>query len=273
MEFHLRHTSSTNLPPSLFIPPRILTSPQPLPSNWIDYFLSVQLPLPLPSNGEVFGVFAESLSPVLTILSSLSKLGVNPNKEGELRIEILGATVPYEGSFLPAFEELLHQLPNLKSLSLCFIGNEVPLTLEATHTETFLSTCPTCTQADRKVGFEWRSGLYHELVEQKELKEKVDLVVCFSSGIGMEDWDESSQWKPTLEGLLRRKLPILMVANTKEEAKEDLKVLTTLAKGKLVYELERNIFCGGDVNIDVFEEEGYWRRNEWIFGILGVSEV
>lgn len=245
----------------------------------MEYFQSVELPNPTPSNAEVFGIFAESLSPILTIIQSIKKFNLLESKSAEdtLHLEIIGSTINYEGSFLPAFEEILHQLPSLTNISITFIGLEIPLTLEATHTETFLSTCPECTKSDRKISFEWRSGLYHELKEQKELKNEVDLVIIFSSGVGLEDWDEEtfdsefSPWTGTFDSLLETDVPILMVANTEEEAKDDFRILATSkgSKASVTWGIERNIWCGGDVHVDVFEQGGMWRRNEWTFGIKG----
>lgn len=181
-----------------------------------------------------------------------------------LTVHILGATPTYEGSFLPTYEEILHQLPDVKILRVIFIGLEVPIELEAVARETEMACCPICTSLGRKRTSTWRHGTYQDLVEELPTP---DLVVAFSPGFSQEDWKEST-WKESVETILKKKIPLVVTSNTKEDGMYDLSVLKKEAGAQVQWDLERNVWCGYP-RVDRWEEGGAWRSNEWWFGIKG----
>ncbi|GAA6059389.1 hypothetical protein JCM10212_003621 [Sporobolomyces blumeae] len=151
-------------PPSLWVPTRILpasTSPFPLPASWTEYLDSVKDELPTkptrPTTAEVYGVFVEGLSPVLTILEALDRFGIatlldqsrpsrassGSSRAGDgngddteqgarntgqttLTVYLVDESLATCSSWIPTFEELQHQLPVIEHLDLVTVSPVPP---------------------------------------------------------------------------------------------------------------------------------------------------
>lgn len=280
-EFYLRLSlasssgkSPTSTLPS-WTPARLLPTAEPLPSSWEKYLETTQLP-PGRSNAEVYGVFVEALSPVLTILEGSRRLGFGLDWGGQekLVIHIVGATVEVEGAAgLQAYEELLHQLPKLKKLELVFVGDEVPDEIESYPLTHAGLLCPTCTAAGRERTAVWRKGAYHSLVTELP---KADLIVAFNAGFSHLPV-LVSPWTPTLVHIIGNSLPFVWTAQTVAEALEDQKRIEELDGGSRGQRVEwaatGNRWGGAWMRVDVWEQEGGWRNNAWWGGLAGVGAI
>ncbi|GAA5971671.1 hypothetical protein JCM11641_000680 [Rhodosporidiobolus odoratus] len=126
LQKHLSRTASftpdkPSAPPpqSVFIPPRILSSPQPLPRSWEDYLASLPSPA-FPSSTSLADISATHLpplSPTLTILSALRRLWPEQaDRATRLTLLLLDETPETSKLTVVAMEELFHQMPSLSSI-------------------------------------------------------------------------------------------------------------------------------------------------------------
>ncbi|KAJ7447651.1 hypothetical protein FB451DRAFT_1054349 [Mycena latifolia] len=124
--------------------------------------------------------------------------------------QIIGtATKEIEAALI--FEEILHRLPEIKTLKLLLCGPEVPgLRIpKVIPTE----TCPSlaCSRST-----------YHSYVQNQGTKfEKPDLCIAFNSGASQE----SHTWPATLKVLVERKIPSVFTAYNREEAEGEAALL------------------------------------------------
>ncbi|GAA5837040.1 hypothetical protein JCM11251_004481 [Rhodosporidiobolus azoricus] len=106
-------------PQPVYIPPRLLSSPSPLPKTWKDY-LSALPPFPpsfQPTEAQLYGSLLPPLAPALTILSSLRRLFPSSADEAtSLTLLLLDSTPETSKRETLALEELFHQLPALVRL-------------------------------------------------------------------------------------------------------------------------------------------------------------
>ncbi|KAJ6518318.1 hypothetical protein C8R47DRAFT_1312737 [Mycena vitilis] len=165
---------------------------------------------------------SDNLSMAMTILYGLEQL--NPDdawtRKHTLTIHIIGAnTKEINGAMV--FEEILHRLPEVKTLKMVLCGPEmpgghIPRTIA-------LDTCAECTQRGRRRVHEHVADTYHSYVQNKATKfEKPDLAIAFNSNTALES---AQIWPATLKLLHDRKIPALFTTYNREEAETEAKVL------------------------------------------------
>ncbi|GAA5947378.1 hypothetical protein JCM3765_001649 [Sporobolomyces pararoseus] len=279
-EFLLRQhlassSSSTSSSPSLWVPNRILSTPQPLPSSWSEYLSDVSnfLPSPSPPLAEIYGVFLESLSPVFTILSALDRLDeFDLSNLSRLTLYLIDESLQTCSNWIPCLEELQHQLPLLKTLNLITVSPLPPPTTSSsasTSTSTSqltsltkLPMCPNCTQKGKS-----RTITHLESLPSK--LEKNSLAISFNSSIALLSGTTDSNsnpntfWSKTLNSLFndndkeeKIKVPLLLTSQTREEARDTIQALTSCDrqdKIEQVWKFEKNVWRGGWGRV-----EGWW---------------
>ncbi|KAJ7844891.1 hypothetical protein B0H14DRAFT_2775756 [Mycena olivaceomarginata] len=165
---------------------------------------------------------SDNLTMAMTILYGLEKLNDDDawTRKHTLTVHILGATAK-EITGAMVFEEILHRLPEIKTLKLVLCGPEmpgghIPRTIA-------LDTCPECTRLGRKRIHEHVADTYHGFVQNKGTKfEKPDLCIAFNSGASQES---THTWPATFKFLVERKILSLFTAYNREEAEAEATLL------------------------------------------------
>ncbi|KAJ7743443.1 hypothetical protein DFH07DRAFT_835518 [Mycena maculata] len=182
---------------------------------------TVGVPASLPM-GPWIRAASDNLTMAMTILYVLEQLNDDDawTKKHTLTIHILGAaTREITGSVV--FEEILHRLPQVKTLKLLLCGLEmaggrVPRVFP-------MDTCPVCTAQGRKRVHEHVSDTYHAYVQAQGTKfETPDLCIAFNSGASQES---THSWPATFKLLVDRKMPSVFTAFNREEAKAEAALL------------------------------------------------
>ncbi|KAJ7190580.1 hypothetical protein GGX14DRAFT_507204 [Mycena pura] len=167
---------------------------------------------------------SNALTMPMTILYALEKLHDDDawTKKSTLTIHILGATAEEITSAM-VFEEILHRLPDVKTLKLLFCGPEIsggrmPRVIS-------MDTCPECTRRGRKRVHEHTADTYHGYVDSQGTKfAPPDLAIAFNSGASQES---THTWPPTFKVLVARKIRALFTAYNREEAEAEAGLLRT----------------------------------------------
>ncbi|KAJ7899700.1 hypothetical protein B0H13DRAFT_2029673 [Mycena leptocephala] len=165
---------------------------------------------------------SDNLTMAMTILYGLEKLNDDDawTRKHTLTVHILGSNMK-EITGAMVFEEILHRLPEVKTLKLVLCGPEmpgghIPRTIA-------LDTCPECTELGRKRIHEHVSDTYHGFVQNRGSKfERPDLCVAFNSGASQQSMNT---WPTTFKLLVERKIPTLFTAYNREEAEAEAALL------------------------------------------------
>ncbi|KAJ7183475.1 hypothetical protein C8R46DRAFT_1308118 [Mycena filopes] len=166
---------------------------------------------------------SELLSIPMSILYALENLNDDDawTKKNTLNIHILGAARP-EVVAGALFEEILHRLPEVKTLKLLLCGPEMQTDPEMRSDRT-AETCPECTKLGRKRVHEHITDTYHGYVKKQGTKfQPPDLAIAFNSGASQES---RHTWPPTFKILLERKIPSVFTAHNREEAEGEAALL------------------------------------------------
>lgn len=192
-------------------------------------------------------------------------------EQEEIVLHVIGATVEVEGSTgIQSWEEILHQLPAVKKLTIYFIGDEVPDDIETHSSEIGLETCPPCAKKGRTRTVQWRKGFYHNVAPSLPVP---SLIVALNAGFSHLPILRSP-WTATLVSILSSPIPLLWTAQTLDEAKEDQERIDELVrdseKGKREggFGVRRNAWAGEWVRVDGWEKSGGWANNVWVGGVV-----
>ncbi|CAG8673006.1 16208_t:CDS:2 [Racocetra persica] len=201
----------------------------PLPKDWSSYWKWRKAPPQFNQLDAVRRVITNSLSLPLTILSALERFYSRSQLRSfdGLVIHLIGAG-KYEVSALMSFEEIMHILPNIRTLQLILIGIE----LSSKTMGVSLQCCPRCTKADRKRIYSLHPISYHEYSASDDFITP-QIVVGFNIGL----YDEF--WKPSVEFLIEKELPCIFTSYSKDEANQDAKMLKTLG-AKIIVSANEN---------------------------------
>ncbi|KAK6971954.1 MYND-type domain-containing protein [Favolaschia claudopus] len=225
---------------------------------------SVGVPTTLSMGPWVRGA-SDNLTMPMTILYGLEKMNEGDDgwtKKHTLTVHILGASTK-ELTGAMGFEEILHRLPEIKTLKLVLCGPEMPGgRIPQTIT---METCPDCTRRGRKRIHEHACDTYHAFVQNKGTKyEKPDLCIAFNSGASQES---IQTWPATFKLLVERKVPSLFTAYNREEAEAEAAILRS-AGAKLLSPLgpNKNPWGSGKVIPEPNSVYGFYAVNGWLAG-------
>ncbi|KAJ7443996.1 hypothetical protein FB451DRAFT_1568504 [Mycena latifolia] len=130
--------------------------------------------------------------------------------------QILGAATK-EVQAAMMFEDILHCLPEIKTVKLLLCGPGVPGARIPRVIP--METCPDCKNKSRKRIHEYVADTYHSYVQNQGTKfEKPDLCIAFNSGASQES---AHTWPATFKVLIERKIPCVLTAYNREEAEAD----------------------------------------------------
>ncbi|KAJ7488976.1 hypothetical protein FB451DRAFT_1080414 [Mycena latifolia] len=209
---------------------------------------------------------SDSLSRAMTILYALEKLNDDDGwtRKDTLTIHIIGASIK-EVSLGITFEEILHRLPKVKTLKLCWLvlcgpdlaGRHLQRTLEA--------ACPECKQLGRKRIHEHAPYTYHELVQNKGSEfEAPDLCIAFNSGASQASMHT---WPATFQVLVERRIPSLFTSYNREEA--ELEAALLRAAGATLHSAlgpTKNPWGSIDATPEPTKVYGFHAVNGWLAG-------
>jgi splicing suppressor protein 51 len=192
----------------------------PLPKDWNGYFKWRKASRIL-QHDSYCRVITNTLSLPLTILSALERFYTRDQLHSidDMVIHLIGAN-QYELLALMTFEEIMHVLPNIKTLQLVMIGLE----MTSRNNGFPLQCCPRCTDKNRKRICSMYPVTYHDFAISLDYNQP-HLAVGFNTGLYEDD---TELWKPTIECLLDKNLPCSFTSYSKEEATEDVKILKDL---------------------------------------------
>ncbi|GAA6011602.1 hypothetical protein JCM11491_004701 [Sporobolomyces phaffii] len=283
-EFFLRQhlasaASSSSSTPSLWVPNRIVraSTARARPASWPEYLASVTeyLPTPNPPLAEIYGVFVEALSPVLTILASLDRLVDSyPDDDGRFTLYLVDESLETCSNWIPCLEELQHQVAALRHVAIVTVSPTVSQPQSQSQagganqkttqrsSVTQLPMCPACTREGRT-----RTITHVEHLPAaptlRAARSKA-LAVSFNSSLALADASGTgtSFWAQTLETISTPGygVPFLVTSQTRDEAGDALDVLSTGGGGggcawdrECGWTLERNAWRGGWGRV-----EGWW---------------
>lgn len=222
--------------------------------------------MPKVTAAEVYGVFLEGLSPALTALAALRRF--RPDEADVLEavtVALVDQDPSTAGAWLPAFEEVGHQLPKLKNLELVLLSGSTPGSATKAQGRVPLPLCPTCTDQGRT-----RSLQSVPVSSPSDLPPTAPtLAFAHSTSLPGEDPDAVSPfWATSLAYLKAHGVPLVVACNTAEEAQEALERCKESGLG-VAWGVERNVWAGGRPWVDGWEEDGFWRTGGWWFGVRG----
>ncbi|KAJ7064326.1 hypothetical protein C8F01DRAFT_1130998 [Mycena amicta] len=206
---------------------------------------------------------SNSLTMPMSILWALETLnGSNKDwtKKHTLTIHILGATMT-EVTAAMVFEEILHRLPEVKTLKLLLCGPE----MQSGRSPRIypMDPCPECTRRGRKRVHEHTSDTYHDYVSAQGSKfEKPDLAIAFNSGASSEG---GSKWLPTMELLVEKKIKSVFTAYNSDEAHGDGAVLRSVG-ARLIVEPSKNPWGSAKLIPEPAKVYGFYSASGWIAG-------
>lgn len=155
----------------------------------------------------------DTLTMPLTIISALEDISFD---KPHLNVYLLGASHP---GFLALsiFEEILHLVPQLKSLHITADGrNSWKEQLKPIN----FQCCPICTSSGRCRSIASYRGVYHDFAKTSEYI-KPDLVVAFNTG-WIDGPDPLSHWRPSIELFVASGVPALFTVYNANEAWNEL---------------------------------------------------
>jgi splicing suppressor protein 51 len=176
-----------------------------------------------------------------------------------ITLHLIGATAK-ELDALMLFEELLHLLPNLRSIHCDFIGLELPRPVDdGTIT---LSCCEACTSLKCTRSMSMFKGSYTEFIRAQQVFKKPDLAVLFHTGHSQESVEE---WKPAVQFLATAGFPSMFTCFNGKEMEEETAGLKSIGAKFLVEGCE-NRWRGLRPLLEVAEEtegatffmNGFW---------------
>lgn len=284
-EFHLRHSLSqahlaSPSPPSLWIPTRRLSSLAPLPeSGWEAYLTSPSVAASLPTNpppttAQIYGIWLEALAPPLSFLSALRHLPSSQiDTSKSLTLHILEETHQSLSAWLPALEELGHQLPSLRSTEIRACAPTIT-TSGPSAKGVPLPVCPEC-----KLEGKERKVVSCGGISSASKAGSLQAAVVWNRSFAQSD-PEAPWWKDQLRLLFSPSsstsaIPLIWFSLTAEESADELEALLAWARVELrgeekvdvLWRPERNEWSGGWPRVDLWEEDGVVRRGEWSFAV------
>lgn len=178
----------------------------------------------------------ESATVPLTIIAGLEAAGLATRDK--LTIHLVGAS-SREFSATGMMEELLHYLPTLKKIHICYIGPEVDENLNRPGQNL---ACEKCQPAGRNRTCSFYNSEYHTLLKASKASgpQQADLIVALNTGMAEV---ASESWKKTLEYILQEKIPGVFTAYSWPEAEMEDKLLRGMG-AKFLVEVQENKWRG-----------------------------
>ncbi|KAK7455903.1 hypothetical protein VKT23_010942 [Stygiomarasmius scandens] len=213
------------------------------------------------------------LSMPMTILYALQKLNGEDEswtKKDTLIIHILGASISTELMNAQLFEEILHRLPELKTLKLILVGPELNV---QDSRPVDMDTCPDCRRKGRKRTHHHHTMLYHDYVSRQSARFNTpDLAVAFNSGAserGEDGVGPGDSWKETMKLLVEKKIPSVFTSFNESEALTESQMLREAGASLFLKDQLgpcRNPWGSMSLKPEPNAVSGWYGENMWLAG-------
>ena len=242
-------------------------SDNPLASAVNDSCQPVEQDLKTVHFSRILKIATDSSSYYLTILAGLETSLPDLASRTSLTLHLLGPSME-ELKTLRLSEELLHLLPNLRTLILGFVGPDYPAIEHESKGLEGIECCPDCTSAGRTRQIFHSKSLYHDFSSKNTLAVEYppDMLIAFNSG--HEDSDSES-WQPTLQMILDMGQPAVFTTYNRQEALQEASVLEKM-DADFVIKPEENQWKGLLPHLDTFEARyDRFYLNAWWYVVKG----
>ncbi|KIK50989.1 hypothetical protein GYMLUDRAFT_252459 [Collybiopsis luxurians FD-317 M1] len=213
----------------------------------------------------ILRAISEELSYPMTILYMLQKLNKGEEwTKDTLSIHLLGASLLKEATFGDVFEEILHHLPQVKTLKLLLCNPD--LYQEFKEGDIVCNLCGDCESRGRKLLVAFAPEKYHEYVQKQKSKSgdgfrKPDLAIAFNSG--MSSFSLTKSWTDTVEVLVHEKILTVFTSYSKLEAELDYAILRQEG-ADLLLGPQKNPWSSQVLSLETDKVAGYSSSNGWI---------
>ncbi|KAF8884508.1 hypothetical protein BD779DRAFT_778751 [Infundibulicybe gibba] len=211
-----------------------------------------------------------ALSMPMSILWALEILNIPDEswtRKSALTIHIVGAR-ELEVMNGQIFEEILHRLPEVKTLNLVLCGPQLSQMSISLDSELLsdMETCPECRRKGRKRLHYYYPEMYYDFMRgHGATLPKPDLAVAFNSD---SSDTETSSWPETMQCLVQNQIPSLFTAYNQEGAQNDAELLTQ-AGAELVFGPEQNPWGSIQMKPEPDKISGFCAVNGWVAGVFG----
>lgn len=266
----------------------------PLPSSWAEYFrlalTDFEVPPQLINLPPVMAQLTDSLSMVLTAVNAMQSLyaSLDP-KSGSVKgsvdlisaagvdlksseslsalrnqtavsIHFIGAEVTELIGMESAMEEIMHWLPECRTLDVVLIGPSLPRLkdesggdVDGVRRLSLTKLCDGCACCGCKLYITTAQKLYHNAVDEGIISACPSLAVCLNSGLHEESGGLAMTWRPTVELLHRKRIPTLFTGYCEAEIRQDAeRVQQICAEVSVELNADREssqaVFCGPMLN-------------------------
>ncbi|KAG7198278.1 hypothetical protein KM043_005681 [Ampulex compressa] len=193
----------------------------------------------------------------LTALYSMQISYPNWRDMDNFAIHVIGAEFQFECLNLIVWEKFfLHFLPNLKTLTLRFVGPEMGLPSVPMRLLTKVKICSACKSSRRAINVTFHPGKFYHDVANRERLEKPDLVCLFNPGLYRETGFEGKDtWPRTIKEFCEARAPVTVTSYTKHEIPRDMLRIRSICDIEIVLEPRRNPFASLKPDRNFISEE------------------
>lgn len=181
----------------------------------------------------------------LTTLYSVQASFPNWRSIEAYTIHVIGAEFHFECMDLHVWEKLfLHFMPELKNLSLVFVGPELQLPAIPVKLLAKIKTCFDCKRSDRSINVSFQPGkCYHEFARTGEFV-KPDILCLFNPGLYRRTgYDGKDTWPASIRRMCDLRVPIVVTSYTAHEIPWEMARIKSIADVEEILKPQRNPFA------------------------------
>lgn len=213
---------------------------------------------------ELFPCSTRILSQAVTALYGMYEHGIEAFENLDtLTIHIVGANSQFEYPPTCVWEEMMHCLPNIQTLTSVLIGPEADDAGRDMMSD--VACCPTCQVNNRTRIMGVYSTTYHD--HFKKFKAVPDFIVAYNTGL----YDECTEsWKESIKVMLDMNVPCFFTSFDGNEASADVEVVKSIG-GKMLYKegARENPFKDMTPRYDPSGVDKFYHNNFYCYGFKG----
>lgn len=160
-------------------------------------------------------------------------------------IHVIGAEFHFECIDLHVWEKLfLHLMPELKTLSLVFVGPELQLPAIPVRLLAKVKTCFDCKRSGRSINVSFQPGkCYHEYASSIEFS-KPDILCLFNPGLYRRTgFDGKDTWPASIRRMCDLRVPILVTSYTAHEIPWEMARIKSISNVDEILKPRKNPFA------------------------------
>lgn len=217
----------------------------------------------------------------ITLSASLSAL----KNRSKVSIHFIGAELRELIGMESAVEEVLHWLPECRTLDIVLVGPNLPALkgdddsdINGVRRPSRHRLCDECACNGCSIYMTTIQQLYHEAVDSGLINASPTLSVCLNSGLHEESSGLALSWQPTVELLYRCRTPTVFTAYCAQEIYEDAERVKSICAAfqETGAVLGQPVFCGPSLNPyrgllpmpDPFQDNVFFYSNSHVFSMV-----